>query len=39
LIFAAIRKQKLWWLSIVGFITMGGYWLYWVLYASKIPMD
>ena len=39
LIFAAIRKQKLWWLSIVGFITMGVYWLYWVLFASKMPMD
>ena len=39
LIFAAVRKQKLWWLSIVGFIIIGVYWLYWVLLASKMPMD
>jgi len=39
LIFAAVRKQKLWWLSIVGFITIGLYWLFWVFVASRMPLD
>ena len=39
LVFTAFRKQKLWWLSIVGFNIIAVYWLFWVLLASRMPMD
>ena len=39
LIVAAAIKQKLWWLSIVGFLAIGIYWLFWVLLLSRAPFD
>lgn len=39
LIFAASRKQKFWYLSIVGFLALGVYWLLWVLIAGRMPLD
>ena len=39
LIVATAIKQKLWWLSIVGFLAIGIYWLFWVLLLSRAPFD
>ena len=39
LVFIGMRKQKFWWLAIVGILGVTVYWLFWVLIAGRVPLD
>ena len=39
LLYISVRKQKLWWLSIIGFLFIGAYWLSLAVLLALMPLD
>jgi hypothetical protein len=39
LIFASLRKEKLWWLSTIAFVLFGLYWFALAFIGGSVPLD
>ena len=39
LIFASVKKQKLWWLSTIAFLLLALYWFFLAFIGGSVPLD